>query len=108
VQIGALFTDDAEYLTNPFGKALEGRNSIVAYWSNEMSAQDRVEVRVGRPIIDGERVAVEWWAMITNDKGQVTDSGALVLEFSGDRCRRLAEYWMLEEGRIEPAQGWGR
>ncbi len=108
VQIGALFTDDAEYLTNPFGKALKGRDSIVAYWSEEMSTQDTVEVRMGRPIIDGGRVAVEWWAVITNNGSQVTDSGALMLEFFGDRCRRLAEYWMLEEGRTEPGEGWGR
>ncbi|MDP9144521.1 MAG: nuclear transport factor 2 family protein [Actinomycetota bacterium] len=107
VQIGALFADDAEYLTTPFGKGLQGRDSIVAYWSREMSTQDRVEVRMGRPVIDGERVAVEWWAVITSNGSQITDAGALMLELSGDRCRRLAEYWMLEEGGIEPAEGWG-
>jgi uncharacterized protein (TIGR02246 family) len=107
VKIGALFTDEAEYLTNPFGKALQGRDSIVAYWSEEISTQDNVEVRMGRPMIDGERAAVEWWAVVTNDASQVTDSGVLMLEFSGDRCRRLAEYWMLGEGRIAPAEGWG-
>jgi len=107
VRIGALFTDD-EYLTNPFAAALVGRDSIVAYWSEEMSTQDRVEVRMGRPLIDGDRVAVEWWAVITGNDGQLTDAGALVLDFSGGRCRRLAEYWMLEEGNVEPGEGWGR
>jgi hypothetical protein len=32
----------------------------------------------------------------------------LVLEFEGDRCAHLREYWNLTEGVTAPPSGWGR
>jgi limonene-1,2-epoxide hydrolase len=106
-RIGVLFTEEAVYQPQPFGKSLLGREAIIAHWSEELSRQEEVEVNMGRPLVDGDRVAVEWWAVVTNQGRQSTDCGALLLEFDEDRCQGLWEYWMLGEGRIEPAEGWG-
>lgn len=106
-RIGALFTEEAAYQPQPFGKSLHGREAIIAYWSEELGTQEQIEVTMGRPLVDGDRVAVEWWAVLTSQRRQTTDCGALLLEFEDERCSRLWEYWMLGEGRIEPAEGWG-
>jgi limonene-1,2-epoxide hydrolase len=106
-RVGALFTEGAVYQPNPLGETLHGREAIIAHWAGELSTQDGVEVSMGRPLVDGDRVAVEWWAVVTSQGRQTTDCGALLLEFDDERCGRLWEYWMLGEGRIEPAEGWG-
>ena len=64
---------------------------------------------MGRPFVDGERAAVEWWAtMVDPDDGEVTLPGCLLLRFAPDgRCSDLREYWHLQEGRVEPHDGWG-
>jgi limonene-1,2-epoxide hydrolase len=106
-RIGALFTEEAVYQPQPFGKSLLGQEAIIAYWSGELATQEQIEVNMGRPLVDGARVAVEWWAVVTRQGRQTTDCGALLLVFDEDRCQGLWEYWMLGEGRIEPAEGWG-
>jgi hypothetical protein len=106
-RIGALFTEDATYQPYPLRETLHGREAIIAHWSEELSRQEQIEVNMGRPLVDGASVAVEWWALVTNQGRQSTDCGALLLEFEEDRCQGLWEYWMLGEGRIEPAEGWG-
>ena len=64
---------------------------------------------MGRPFVDGDRAAVEWWTtMDDSDDGEVTLPGCLLLRFAPDgRCTALREYWHLEPGRHEPHDGWG-
>ena len=64
----------------------------------------------------GERAAVEWWAVMSDaDWGpqrsddSVTLPGCLVLRFAaGALCARLREYWNADFGRsLAPPATWG-
>jgi uncharacterized protein (TIGR02246 family) len=58
----ALFTEDAVYRSSPFREPHVGRAAIRDYWANATGTQCGTRVLIGRPVIDGDRVAVEWWA----------------------------------------------
>lgn len=63
---------------------------------------------MGSPFVDGDRVAVEWWATMISEGEALTLPGCLLLRFAPDgRCSDLREYWNLEAGRREPFSGWG-
>ena len=103
-----LFTDDATYREKPFDAPFVGRAAIRDYWARVTASQTSVELHYGQPIVDGRRVAVEWWANLETSGGPLTLAGEFLLLFaeSGD-CQELREYWLLTEGRVEPPSGWG-
>jgi uncharacterized protein (TIGR02246 family) len=104
-----LFTADATYREHIVEQAHQGREGIRAYWESVTSNQDDVRVRMGRPFVDGSRVAVEFWTDMTVDGEAVTLSGCLLLDFTDDGlCRRLREYWFYRPGRFQPPDEWGR
>ncbi|HEU4449172.1 MAG TPA: nuclear transport factor 2 family protein [Gaiellaceae bacterium] len=103
-----LFTEDAEYRSSPFREPGVGSDGIRAYWERATSTQEDVDVRTGAPLLDGDRVAVEWWTTMRDGGEWFTLPGCLLLRFAPDgRCRALREYWHLEPGRHEPHPGWG-
>jgi ketosteroid isomerase-like protein len=105
----ALFTEDAEYRSSPFREPDLGSEGIRAYWLRATSTQEDLDVRMGTPIVAGDRVAVEWWATMREDGEEITLPGCLLLRFAADgRCEALREYWHVEPGRQEPHAGWGR
>jgi hypothetical protein len=102
----SLFTEDASYRSSPFREPHVGHDGIRAYWARAAGTQQEVEVRMGEPVVDGNVVAVEWWA--TMDDAVVTLPGCLLLQFGPDgRCFDLREYWNVEAGRRPPHDGWG-
>jgi hypothetical protein len=103
-----LFTEDASYREKPFEAPFVGRAAIRDYWARVTASQTSVELRYGQPVVDGRRLAVEWWANLGTSSGPLTLAGEFLLLFaeSGD-CRELREYWLLTEGRVEPLSGWG-
>ena len=104
-----LFTPDAAYRSLIFDEPHTGSAAIRAYWRRATSTQRDVRVRMGAPLVDGERAAIEWWTVVSDDDGgRVTLPGCLLLEFEGERCARLNEYWHSEPGAAEPYEGWGR
>jgi hypothetical protein len=102
-----LFTDEAVYRSHPFREPLIGREAIAAYWESATATQDRVKVRFGRPVVEDNRVGVQWWTTMIDSGEESSDAGMLLLVFEGDRCRQLREYWHLVPGLHEPARGWG-
>ena len=98
--IGKLFSETVVYRASPFEEPLVGRDRVVAHWREELSGVNKALVDFSFPLIDGDRVAVEWWAVVTRGGIVTTDSGALVLEFTGSLCSRLHEYWMLRDGAL--------
>ena len=107
--VAELFAKDAVYRSSPFRPPLEGREAIRDYWANATAKQENLELSFGRPLVHGNRVVVEWWAIMTDDGRDVTLPGSLILHFAtGGRCDELREYWHLEEGRHHPPDGWGR
>jgi len=63
---------------------------------------------MGRPFVDGERVAVEFWTNMKVNDDEVTVPGCLLLDFDGNGlCSRLREYWHFAPGAAEPPPEWG-
>jgi hypothetical protein len=103
-----LFTPDAVYREQPFEPPFVGADAIAGYWSRVTATQRDIQLRYGRPVAEGNRVAVEWWATLVNDDAPYTLAGEFLLLFAADgRCRELREYWILKEGTHEPPDGWG-
>jgi hypothetical protein len=103
-----LFTEDASYREQPFQAPFVGRAAIRDYWARVTSSQTSVELRYGQPVVQGNRLAVEWWANLQTNDGPLTLAGEFLLSFAenGD-CHDLREYWLLTHGRVEPPPGWG-
>ena len=104
----ALFDDRATYRSNIFQEPYEGPAGVRRYWQEVTSSQSQVSVRMGRPFVDGNRVAAEFWTTMLVDGAETTLPGCLLLEFGDDgRCRSLREYWHFEGGLLEPPPEWG-
>ena len=97
------------YRSSPFREPHHGQDGIRRYWANATAKQSSTRVRMGRPIVDGDRVAVEWWTTYTDaEEGEGTLPGILMLRFAPDgRCAELREAWNWEPGMHEPPPGWG-
>jgi hypothetical protein len=103
-----LFTEDAVYREQPFQDPFRGRAAIRDYWHRVTASQTRVELTYGRALVDGRRLAVEWWANLETTGGPVTLAGEFFLLFADTgECRELREYWLLTQARVEPPPGWG-
>jgi ketosteroid isomerase-like protein len=103
-----LFTPDAIYREQPFEPPFIGNEAVAGYWDRVTLNQRDIELRYGRPVAEGDRVAVEWWATLVNDDKPYTLAGEFLLRFADDgRCRELREYWSVKEGTHEPPAGWG-
>ena len=59
-------------------------------------------------MVQGDRVAVEWWSMVMEDGDPTTDAGGLFLTFEDGRCSELREYWNLAAEAVNIPEGWGR
>jgi hypothetical protein len=104
-----LFTEDAIYRSSPLRPPILGRDAIRSYWSDATSTQEGLDLRFGEPILHGNRVIVEWWALMHDEGRELTLPGCMLLRFaSGGRCAELREYWHVQDGRAEPPDGWGR
>jgi uncharacterized protein (TIGR02246 family) len=104
----SLFTQDAKYRSNPFEEPHVGREGIRAYWEGVTSRQRDARVTMGRPFVDGNRVAVEWWTTMVSEGEEVTLTGCLLLRFEPDgRCSDLREYWNFAPGTHDPFEDWG-
>jgi hypothetical protein len=67
-----LFTSDAVYREQPFDPPFAGAEAIAGYWSRVTATQRDIQLRYGRSVAEGNRVAVEWWATFVNDNAPVT------------------------------------
>ena len=108
VAVVPLFTEDATYRSQPFREPHVGHDGVERYWRDAVTTQSDVRVRFGTPVVDGERVAVEWWTTAVDEASPKTIAGILLLRFADDgRCRALREHWAIAEGIREPFPGWG-
>jgi uncharacterized protein (TIGR02246 family) len=106
--VAELFAEDATYRSNIFEAPHEGRAGVQAYWEDVTNSQSDVTVTMGRPFVDGPRVAVEFWTRMGVAGEETTLPGCLLLEFDErGLCRRLREYWHFAPGSMEPPAGWG-
>ena len=109
----ALFTEDSIYRSHPFRDPHRGQDGVRAYWVKATEDQRGLDLRFGVPVVEGNRVAVEWWAVMKvaspgEGDGIGTLPGCLFLIFAPDgRCRELREYWHWKDEEVSPPDGWG-
>ena len=77
--LAELFAEDAVYRSSPFRPPTVGREAIRDYWREATSTQEDLYLRFGAPIVHGNRVVVEWWAIMRDSGKEVTLPGSLIL-----------------------------
>jgi hypothetical protein len=104
----ALHSDDVVYVAHP-QETVVGREALRRYVHKEQAAQGTVSVRMGKPLIDADRVAAEFWVTATNGDDEASIAGCFIaqLDETNGLCTRFREYWFDLEGRVDAFQGWG-
>ena len=104
-----LFTEDVEYRVHAFSEPYLGPDGVRAFREDVTGTQEEISVRMGRPFVDGDHVAVEFWTTLVDGGVKTTLAGCLLLQFAPDgRCERFREYWFArEELEAVPHEGWG-
>jgi ketosteroid isomerase-like protein len=104
-----LFTADVVYVDHPTQRPVVGRVELEAYFRKEATEQGAVSVRMGSPVVDGNRVAGEFWVTATSQSDPATLVGGFIARLEPDgRCSHFREYWFFVEGEAAPAyDGWG-
>ncbi|MCE0762495.1 nuclear transport factor 2 family protein [Pseudonocardia kujensis] len=104
----AIFTADAHYRNSPFlDEPFVGQDEIEGFWENAVADVSDVDFRYGTPVIDRDRVGVEWWTILRSRGEQYTLAGNFLLTFSGEKVSDLRESFVKEEGALQPHPGWG-
>ncbi|OLD12893.1 MAG: hypothetical protein AUI50_08250 [Crenarchaeota archaeon 13_1_40CM_2_52_14] len=106
--IATLFTEDAVYHSHPFRPVTLGRKSIMDYTLGALDVEQVYEVRFGKPVVEGARVAVEYWTTMREKVEDVTLAGCIILHFAKNGlCKELNDYWVLQTGRQQAPLNWG-
>jgi hypothetical protein len=104
----ALFAEDSSYRSNIFEEPYLGRRGVEEYWSTVTATQSDVRVWMGQPVIEGDRVIVEFWTRMLGGGEPLTLVGNLLMRFDDDSlCSDLREYWQLVPELRDPWPGWG-
>ena len=92
-----VYADDAVFYSAPFRDRERPRDYVL--WA--FAEQDSAECRFGEPVVDGDRAAVDWWAvMIAPDAEEATIAGTSLLRFDADgRVVEQRDVWELQDGR---------
>ena len=102
-----LFSEDVVYVAHPIDETVIGRAALMAYVEKESGAQGPVTVRMGTPLIDGDRICAEFW-VVSPGEPAATIAGCLVARLAADgRCSHFREYWFDVEGAHPSFDGWG-
>jgi ketosteroid isomerase-like protein len=103
-----LFSEDVVYVAHPTEETVLGREALGIYLRKEQGEQGEVRVTMGRPIVDGDHVAAEFWVTAVNRGREATIAGCLLAQLDADgRCTRFREYWFDVEGHAAAPSGWG-
>ena len=106
--IVSLYAIDALLSTEPFREPFRGREGVRVYVSTVFGEGEDPHVDVGKPIVDGARAAVPWWASLREEGTDTTLSGTSILRF--DENGLVVEQWdswNVIRGRRLPPEGWG-
>jgi ketosteroid isomerase-like protein len=99
-RIAALYAPDAVYRSHPFR---EPETSAGDYVRRAFADEELVECRFGEPVVDGDRAAVEYWAILRADGEEETLAGISLLRFGPDaKVVEQRDYWSMEPGRRPP------
>ena len=100
-----MYADGAIYSSHPFREPDTARD----YARRAFGEEELVQAWFGDPVASGDRAAVEYWAVLTEQERELTLAGAAFLRFAPDgRVTEHRDYWDMQEGRRDPPAGWGR
>ena len=103
-----LFADGVRYVAHP-DETVVGSEALAEYVRKEQAAQGDVQVRMGRPVVEGDRVVAEFWVTAANQGHEASIAGCLLarLDPVDGRCTSFREYWFDLDGKRSPFEGWG-
>ena len=103
-----LFSEDVVYVAHATKETVVGRTALARYLKKEAAEQGDVSVRMGKPVIEDDRVAAEFWVIATSGGETATIAGCLIARLRPDgRCLSFREYWFDEPGHTDAFEGWG-
>ena len=92
-----VYTADTVHRSHPFREP--GNPIEYARWALA-EEEGEPEVWMGDPIVAGDRVAIEWWAVVTENGKEVSLAGSSILRFGDDgRVVEQTDYWGQADGR---------
>ena len=98
--IATLYADGAVFRSHPFR---EPEKSARDYVLRAFADEELVESRFGDPVVNGNRAAVEYWALLSADGEVETLAGIAVIRFGDDGLVvEQRDYWSMQPGRAEP------
>jgi hypothetical protein len=101
--IASLYSDGALYRSNAFGPP----DSALGYLTRVIPSEEAIECWFGNPIVSGDRAAVPWWGIWTEDEHDVTYAGVTLLRFNHDgKVVDHRDYHNHIDGRQAPYSGW--
>lgn len=102
----ALYAEDCVFRSQPFRELEDARD----YMRRVVPEAEAREVWFGEPFEDGDRAAVEYWALLVEPDGkESTIAGCHLMRFREDGLVGEArDYWQLEPGHRSPPSEWGR
>ena len=95
-----LFSDDAEFRTDPFETPLVGRNAIRAYLLQAAKLQEQVDFSAERHWVVDPTILVAWHAsyVARENRATVRLAGFMTLEMRAGRIARLRQWVHRRDG----------
>jgi ketosteroid isomerase-like protein len=91
--IGALFTDDAVYFTEPYEAPWRGRDEIVAKWLEHRDEPGQTTFH-WQPLVETPELSILTGTTVYRDPPR-SYSNLWVIRFDSEgRCREFTEWWM--------------
>ena len=101
----ALYRPDCVFRSAPFREP----EPPIEYTRRVFPEARAENVHFGEPVEEGDRAAVEWWAVLVDSDGEAqTIAGCSMLRFDDEGLVAEArDYWHVEPARRDPPSGWG-
>ena len=87
----ARYAPDALLSTEPFREPFRGIEGVREYVTRVLGEEEDPLVWMARPIVDGDRAAVSWWASLREEGAGTTLAGTSILRFDDDGL--VVEQW---------------
>jgi uncharacterized protein (TIGR02246 family) len=103
--LAPVYAEDAVFYSHPFREREAPRNYVTWAFAEQASAV----CRFGEPIVDGDRAAVDWWAVMTaTDGSEESIAGTSLIRFGADgRVVEQRDVWAIEAG-FRDLPDWAR
>jgi uncharacterized protein (TIGR02246 family) len=102
----ALYAEDCVHRSAPFRPPHRGRQAVRDYVTQAFADEQRIDdVRLGTPVVQGDRACVEYWASFLDQHGTaMTLAGCAMAQFDADGLITEArDHWHLQEGQDRQA-----